>query len=206
MLWFWSGAIHWTSVWNVPLGPRVLWCCLWITVSSSSPHGRSHCGHCSSHEASRNMVSYVKIIKYMVYWLQMWIGAFKKSLFCLDQVKKVHILSFNILSCLILCVSRNRGQSPRARRLSALDEDFFDFSNTGLLHSYYFLPLLGPHWHVFTKVNALVFCFIIDSESSNLPGRSREYNIKNNLGFVGDFTPGVFRPHLEHVDTSLNVS
>ncbi|XP_067101868.1 mucin-3A [Osmerus mordax] len=68
----------------------------------------------------------------------------------------------------------NWEQSPRARRLSALDEDFFDFSNP-------------------------------DSASSNLPGRSREYNIKNNLGFVGDSTPGVFRPHLEHVDTSLNM-
>lgn len=87
--------------------------------------------------------------------------------------------------------------NPYDRRLSAFEEDFFDFSDTGVYLSVTDLFLKKKKCKQFfskgcntCSFNIITFFFF--------PG-------DHNLGFAGTYTSEGFRPHLKNVDTRMQV-
>ncbi|XP_058848958.1 mucin-3B-like isoform X1 [Acipenser ruthenus] len=87
-----------------------------------------------------------------------------------------------IVAVIILARKRKEPWNSNAlhpRRWFSLDEEYFNFSHTDLGTT--------------------------ASASEGVSGRSGRYNMGDNLMFSNEFTPGVFKPNLENVDTSLDV-
>ncbi|XP_041130739.1 mucin-3B [Polyodon spathula] len=92
------------------------------------------------------------------------------------------LLLIVLIVAVIILVKKRKGprnsNKSHPRRWFSLDEEYFNFSHTGL----------GTR------------------ASEGESGRSGNYNMGDNLMFSNEFTPGVFKPKLENVDTSLNAT